>query len=69
MPSHHHKQKIKRRRRRYLKILCALCGVIFLFFGTGELFQGSSIVGIALIGMASILLFVTFTMKIDKSRH
>ncbi|MBU0711075.1 hypothetical protein KJ762_15675 [bacterium] len=69
MGSHHHKQKIRRRRRLFLRIFCAVTGVLFLFFGTGELFQGSSIIGVALIGTAAVLLFFTFTMRVSKSHH
>ncbi|MDO9548267.1 MAG: hypothetical protein Q7J65_04810 [Candidatus Marinimicrobia bacterium] len=69
MGSRHHKHKIRRRRLLSLRIFCAVAGVIFLFFGTGELFQGSSIIGVALIGTAAVLLFFAFTMQISKSHH
>ncbi len=63
MSSHHHKQKIRRRRKMILRVLCAVLGIVLLFFGTGEIFQGSTIMGIALVAVASVLLMIVFTIK------
>lgn len=63
MGSHHHKQKLRKRRRKYLRVLSAIVAVVLLFLGTGELFQGSSIIGIVVIGFSSVLLFLAFTIK------
>jgi len=35
-----------------------------MFLGTGELFQGSSVLGVALVGIAAVLLFLVFAIKI-----
>lgn len=69
MVSRHHKQKIRRRRLRFLRIICGVTGAVFMFFGIGELFQGSSILSVALIGTAALLLYIAFSMRIHRSRH
>lgn len=64
MVSHHHRKKIQRRRKKLLRILLAILAVVLMFLGTGELFQGSSVVGVALVGIAAMLLFLVFAIKI-----
>ncbi|HDP68523.1 MAG TPA: hypothetical protein ENN20_08500 [Candidatus Marinimicrobia bacterium] len=64
MVSHHHRKKIQRRRKKLLRILSAIMAVVLMFLGTGELFQGSSVLGVALVGIAAVLLFLVFAIKI-----
>gem|GEM_PF-2239976 len=68
MTSHHHKHKIKLRRLRLLQVLCMILSGFLLFFGTGEMFQGSSITGIVMIGLAAILIITALSIKTG-NRH
>jgi hypothetical protein len=69
--SHHHSHKSRKKRRLgqlLLKIGLFIIAAFLLFFGIGELIQGSRMMGVVIVALAAILLFAAFAIKVP-SRH
>jgi len=68
---HHHTHKSRKKRRLaqlILKIGLLIMAAFLLFFGIGELIQGSKMMGVVIVALAAVLLFAAFGIKVV-SRH
>jgi uncharacterized membrane protein YccC len=68
---HHHSHKSRKKRRLVqliLKIGLLIIAAFLLFFGIGELIQGSRMMGVVIVALAAMLLFAAFAIKVI-SRH
>jgi len=70
MPHHHSHMSRKKRHlvQLILKIGLLVMAAFLLFFGVGELIQGSRMMGIVIVALAAGLLFAAFAIKVT-SRH
>jgi hypothetical protein len=64
--SHHQRQKQRQRVRLVLKIILGIIAPFFLFFGVGELFQGSLVMGVVILLLGAVSLFLTISIKVTK---
>jgi len=71
MPHHHSHQSRKKRRQiqLILKIGLLVMAALLLFFGIGEIIQGSRMMGVVIVALAAILLFAAFAIKVISSNR
>ncbi len=62
-----HKKKHRQRlRNKIFKILFMLVCPFFVFFGVGELLQGSAVVGVAMIAVAAVLFIWSMSLRVSR---
>ncbi|MBC8491025.1 MAG: hypothetical protein H8D42_00510 [Candidatus Marinimicrobia bacterium] len=64
----HKKKHRQRRRNKIFKILFMLAFPFFVFFGVGELLQGSAVVGAAMIAVAAVLFIWSMSLRVSRRR-
>jgi Flp pilus assembly protein TadB len=64
-----HKKKHRQRlRNKIFKILSMFVCPFFVFFGVGELLQGSAFVGAAMIAVAAVLFIWSMSLRVSRRR-
>jgi len=64
-----HKKKHRQRlRNKIFKILFMLACPFFVFFGVGELLQGSAAVGAAMIAVAAVMFISSMSLRVARRR-
>ena len=64
-----HKKKHRQRlRNKIFKILFMLACPFFVFFGIGELLQGSAVIGAAMIAVAAMLFIWSMSLRVSRRR-